>query len=166
MKLVRLSRYLLKRAERVMESRKPDFLIGPQGDPYMQRWWLIPRNRVFNIYLHRILHDDDDRALHDHPWPSVSIMLKGKLGELYRGRDGQTHVRKIQPGRIIWRGPWFAHRLTLWPEFSGLMQPFAVTIFITGPRVREWGFHCPKGWRHWKEFTAPADRGQIGRGCD
>lgn len=41
------------------------------------------------------------------------------------------------------------------------------TLFITGPRYREWGFHCPeKGWVHWRDFTAPNDYGEIGRGCD
>lgn len=43
----------------------------------------------------------------------------------------------------------------------------AITLFITGPRVREWGFWCPKiGWRHWRVFTDPDNTGQIGRGCD
>lgn len=41
----------------------------------------------------------------------------------------------------------------------------AVSLFIAGPKVREWGFHCPNGWVHWREFTA-GDRGElVGRGC-
>jgi hypothetical protein len=51
-------------------ERDPDFIIG--NPPYMLRWWLLPRNPTFNVYYHRILRDDDDRALHDHPWPSFS----------------------------------------------------------------------------------------------
>lgn len=41
------------------------------------------------------------------------------------------------------------------------------TIFVTGPRYREWGFHCAdRGWVHWKKFTATDNRGEIGKGCD
>jgi hypothetical protein len=44
-------------------DRAPDFIIGGAERPYMLRWFLLPRNEVFNIYYHRILRDDDDRAL-------------------------------------------------------------------------------------------------------
>ena len=27
------------------------------------------------------------------------------------------------------------------------------TLFITGPRIRQWGFLCPKGWIYWRDFT-------------
>jgi hypothetical protein len=40
------------------------------------------------------------------------------------------------------------------------------TLFITGPRYREWGFLCPQGWMHWQRFTASNDPGAIGAGCD
>ena len=62
--------------------RKPDFIIGPKDAPYLRRWWIIPRNRLFNIYLHQILRSDDDRALHDHPWINCSIILKGRYMEV------------------------------------------------------------------------------------
>jgi len=32
--------------------------------------------------------------------------------------------------------------------------------------VREWGFHCPRGWMHWKQYTDAQDSGAIGRGCE
>jgi hypothetical protein len=47
----------------------------------MERWHIIPRNRLFNIYLHHFLKSDYDRALHDHPWASLSIILKGEYTE-------------------------------------------------------------------------------------
>jgi hypothetical protein len=49
-------------------KRRPDFIIGGADNPYLLRWWIIPRNRWCNVYLHKILRDDDPRALHDHPW--------------------------------------------------------------------------------------------------
>lgn len=135
--------------------REPDFLIGPnKADPYMRRWWIIPRNDAFNIYYHEILHDDDDRALHDHPWPSLSIMCKGRLREITPDSE-----RIIHRGDVVFRDAETAHRLEL---IGG--EP-AETLFITGPRIREWGFHCPKGWVDWRSFVDPASPGQPGRGC-
>ena len=57
--------------------RTPDLVIGGWDDPYLLRWWLIPRNRWFNVYLHLFLRSDDDRALHDHPWFNLSFLLEG-----------------------------------------------------------------------------------------
>jgi len=138
--------------QRLRPSRAPDFVIGPADNPYLLRWWLIPRNPTFNVYYHCVLRDDDDRALHDHPWPSFSLMVKGKLREITE--DGP---RLIEAGGCVYRSPDMAHRLELVDE------P-AETLFITGPRIRDWGFHCPKGWVHWKDFVAE-NPGEIGRGC-
>ncbi len=62
--------------------RDPDFVIGTADDPYLRRWWLIPRNPVFNLYVHHFLRSDDDRALHDHPWPSVSVILAAAISSM------------------------------------------------------------------------------------
>ncbi|MFD2855392.1 cupin domain-containing protein [Seohaeicola zhoushanensis] len=123
-------------------TRAPDFIIGTPDRPYLLRWWLIPRNDQFNVYYHRFLRDDDDRALHDHPWPSFSVMTSGRLREVTA--EGS---RIVNVGDCIYRGPEFSHRLEL---IDG--EP-TETLFITGPRVREWGFHCPKGWVHWRDFV-------------
>ena len=58
--------------------RQPDRVINSS---YLHRWHILPRNRWCNIYLHRFVGDDDDRALHDHPWWSVSFLLKGAMLE-------------------------------------------------------------------------------------
>lgn len=140
-------------------NRFPDFLIGPEGNPYMERWWIIPRNKFFNIYLHNILHDDDDRALHDHPWWSVSFCLHGDILEVYRKKGSWLEGKRcIGKGDIVFRNGADAHRLEL-------VTKEAKTLFITGPRFREWGFHCPQGWRPWFEFTKSGKPGQMGKGC-
>jgi hypothetical protein len=145
--------------------RRPDFVIGPPDDPYMRRWWVIPRNRWFNIYLHQMLHDDDDRALHDHPWWNVSVILRGGYLEIIRdvweGRAvGVRHYQR-KPGHLVVRSPLLAHRLVLNGE-----KAESWSLFVTGPRLREWGFWCPQGWRVWTEFTKPANTGEIGLGCE
>lgn len=141
--------------------RKPDFIIGGAERPYLLRWWVIPRNRFFNIYLHRFLRDDDDRALHDHPWPWCSIILRGSYIEHTIAAGGIHHQRRCDAGAVRFHRPKFAHRLALIEDRE------CWTLFITGPRVREWGFHCPEqGWIDWRKFTAANDPGAIGRGCD
>lgn len=136
-------------------DREPDFKIGPADDPYMLRWWLVPRNDAFNVYYHVFLHDDDDRALHDHPWPSLSIMVSGSLREIT-----QTGQRILGAGDVVYRAPDMAHRL----ELLHPGKP-AETLFVTGPRCRDWGFHCPKGWVPWKQFVDGDEPGRVGRGC-
>lgn len=149
--------------------REPDFYIGGKENPYLLRWWVIPRNRFFNVYLHKFLRDDDDRALHDHPWVSLSIVLRGGYFEHMPFRFAYRPV-----GSIVFRRSTAAHRIRLDTKavydrdgnYVGTRSVPAWTLFITGPRIREWGFHCPQGWRHWKEFTSEVDSGNIGKGCE
>ncbi len=147
-------------ARRLAPRRKPDRHIGGEADPYMLRWHLWPRNRWCNGYLHVMLRSDEDRACHDHPWRSVSLLLRGPLYEVVRAEDGAETVRLHQTGALVYRSATFAHRLVVLPG-----QP-TMTIFLTGRRVRSWGFWCPKGWRHWREFVSPSDSNIIGPGCD
>lgn len=155
---VALAAGIAPRLEAIAARRSPDFIIGGAENPYMNRWRVVPRNLAGNAHLHEYIRDDDDRALHDHPWWSLSLCLRGRLVEVYR-RRGTTLRREILPGSLVFRSGRFAHRLEV-PE------PGSLTLFLTGPRFREWGFYCPQGWRHWREFTAPGDRSRVGRGCD
>ncbi len=142
---------------RVALHRPPDYVVG--GDePYLYRWWIIPRNRFFNVYLHQFIRSDDDRALHDHPWVWCSWMLAGTYTE-HRIAAGGIHVRRTYTaGAVRCALPSTAHRLEV--------ERGCWTLFFTGPVVRDWGFHCPGGWRHWRVFTDEKDSGRVGRGCD
>jgi hypothetical protein len=145
--------------ERIAERRRPEFVIGSPDAPYLLRWWLLPRNRVFNIYLHRILRNDDDRALHDHPWWNLSYLLSGSYTE-HVIEQGGVHKALVRAERsMTFRRASRAHRLELHdgPAWS---------LFFTGPVIREWGFHCPAGWRPWQLFVSARDKGQVGRGCN
>lgn len=140
-------------------SRDPDFIIGGADNPYLMRWFVIPRNYIFNIYLHRFLRSDDDRALHDHPWFNFSLLLWGEYTEHTIPAGGVQRRIIYRAGDLKFRSAWYAHRVELHagPCWS---------LFVTGPRLRHWGFHCPAGWRHWREFTAPHNTGEIGKGCE
>lgn len=145
--------------EKVEWKRKPDFIVGPPGDPYMLRWWLIPRNNWFNIYLHRFLHSDDDRALHDHPSWNISCLLKGEYTEWSIAAGGVHHAVVYKAGQFKFRLAKTAHRIEL---HNGECW----SLFINGPKLRNWGFHCPRGWRPWQQFVDERDHGAVGRGCD
>lgn len=132
---------------------KPDLVIGDTERPYLLRWHIFPRNRFCNVYLHCILRDDDDRALHDHPWRNCSILLRGSYREI---TPAGRFVRSA--GSVVFRRAEAAHRLEV-------VEGPVWSLFITGPKVREWGFHCPRGWKVWHQFVDPTDRGRVGPGC-
>lgn len=152
-------------AWRVISRRSADVQIGADGygDPYMLRWWAIPRNRYFNIYIHRYYHDDD-RILHSHPWWSVSICLQGALAEFFTptaagaNKPEELSVRHIRSGHIVFRSPDMFHRLEV-------KTPGTVTLFLTGPNIKSWYFACKRGLIHWKDFVNARDTGQVGAGC-
>jgi hypothetical protein len=159
---VKWASWLIRRACR----REPDVVIGGAERPYLLRWFLIPRNPIFNIYLHQFRRSDDDRALHDHPWVNLSILLLGGYFERTIEAGG------IERKELLWAGAWrfrrsgrMAHRIELLEGDAGPKPCW--TLFITGPRYRSWGFHCPEqGWIRWDRFVASDDHGSIGKGCD
>ena len=112
-------------------------LVG--APPFMKRWHLIPRNPFFNVYLHNIF-GADIQTPHDHPWFNLTIVLKGAYCERANGR---TEIREA--GDFKFRSPWFAHRI--WVK----REP-CWTLFITGPRIRKWGFLTRDGWIKSSEF--------------
>lgn len=146
---------------RVMMHRAPDKMIGPVGDRYLIRWYLIPRNRVFNVYLHLFWRSDDDRAHHDHPWLlNFSWLLDGQYIEEMIARGGIRHRIPRRVGAFKLRLGASPHRLEL---VDG--QP-CTTLFITGPMFRRWGFHCrDAGWVDFEAFTKN-DGEEVGKGCD
>lgn len=137
-------------ANQIMD-RMPDFVIG---DNYLRRWWVIPRSEFCNVYLHEIWKSDSDEAMHDHPWDSTSVLIEGSYVE--HTPDGR-YTRSA--GDVVQRLATDLHRLEI--PHGGR----AVSLFITGPKVREWGFHCPKGFVHWKDFVDGSNTGRGGRGC-
>jgi len=132
-----------------LRFRKPDEVIG---NAYMSRWHLRRKQGHHNLYLHRYEGSDDDRALHDHPWRSIGIVLWGDLHEVTEQGE-----KRLWPFVPKYRSATYAHRLRL-------KSKFAITLFFTFPKEREWGFLCPNGWVHWKNFTDKSGK-RTGAGC-
>lgn len=129
---------------------EPDMTIAPDGKPYLYRWHVVPRNPIANVYFHLQVASDPERPLHDHPWDNTSVILAGGYTELYSPNPGgkfhdvEEFARK--PGDVIHRKAGHAHRLIL-PE--GVK--YTMTLFTTGPRIRDWGF-----WKD-RQFTPAKD---------
>lgn len=128
---------------------------GPDSTPYMVRR-IIFRCRWFGIHLHHILRSDSDRALHDHPWSFVSVILWGGYWEWVDGdMDGRVYARVGTwkcPGSVLIRRAEHAHRVTL-------DRPCWSLVF-TGPRRRTWGFYGDSGWLPWREYLGLDERAE------
>lgn len=178
--IVRFGAWLINRTTR----RQPDFIIGGRDRPYLLRWFITPwrgwyrhvpehqltrwqrsvlwcAKRLPVVYVHQFRRSDDDRALHDHPWLcNASILLAGSYTEHTISAGGIHRRTVLTAGDVCIRLGSAPHRIEL---HDGPCW----TLFIAGPVVRDWGFHCPdQGWIPWQRFTATSDPGDIGRGCD
>ena len=121
--------------------------------PYLERYYLLLKDRnwfPFNIFLHKFLKSDID-DLHDHPWPYATLILKGGYWEWLP----QFNSKNEKIGEIaVWRGPGsfrFAkansyHRIELDPDVQ------CWTLFMPGPKQRDWGFLVRNQWVQWEEY--------------
>lgn len=129
---------------------------------YMERYWLVkPRWWTLgcSVRVHHILRSDLDRALHDHPWPFVTVILRGCYSEerplleappLWTAHE-PTLSRWYGPGSILVRRATSRHRLTL-PRHATVW-----TLFIMGPRRQSWGFYTREGKVHWSDYLPSAE---------
>jgi len=143
-----ITQLLHKRIKKITDSRPADLLIDID---YMERWYLIPRNRFFNIYAHRFIGSDAPTP-HDHPWFSFGLILDGQY--LEHTPKGTSHKRA---GSLSFRGPRYQH----WIEVD---QPVH-TLFITGPNLFQWGFLCESGWVHHEQYIAQRGPNRRASGC-
>ena len=142
---------LLKLLDRL--GRKRIVMDRVENEPYLERYYLFLRERErfpFNIFLHKFLKSDPD-DVHDHPWPYATLVLKGGYWEWIPHFD--TVGRKTGEYQV-WRGPGHFriskansfHRIELDPDIT------AWTLFMPGPKQRDWGFLVRNQWIQWEEY--------------
>ena len=138
------------------------------GTNYLRRYRLLPliewkkddevKQFYFpaNIFLHKFTSSDIDRALHDHPWPSVSILLSGELWEIYESEiEGLGEIaRFVKPFRFIFRKATHKHRLIL-------KSDVAWTIFAVGFKQRSWGFWPDGKFVPWRKYLGLSEDATI-----
>ena len=142
---------LLKLLDRL--GRKRIVMDRVENEPYLERYYLFLRERErfpFNIFLHKFLKSDPD-DVHDHPWPYATLILKGGYWEWIPHFD--TVGRKTGEYQV-WRGPGHFriskansfHRIELDPDIT------AWTLFMPGPKQRDWGFLVRNKWIQWEQY--------------
>lgn len=152
--------------KRLLSGQPHQIIGGEHGDPYILRWYVIPRNGLFNWYVHKFLRSDDDRALHDHPWFFISLIMKGQYTE-----QTPAGLRLRKRGSLAYRPALARHRVILdltkqararydlvhreaeagltvgkhtlfEPGMLRAQEEPVWTMILTGRRVRMWGFWC------------------------
>jgi hypothetical protein len=154
----KVSDALLALIVRMTAWRPADQIIGGSADPYMLRWWLTPWRkydrttsphwwqrlaaRLPKAYAHVFLRSDDDRALHDHPWANISILLCGEYTEHTISAGGIHHRIIRRPGDVVFRRAKAAHRIELHNGGDKLQRG------VTGVAMRNvWSFpRYPSGY--------------------
>lgn len=142
---------LLKLLDRL--GRKRIVMDRVENEPYLERYYLFLRERErfpFNVFLHKFLKSDPD-DVHDHPWPYATVILKGGYWEWIPHFD--TVGRKTGEYQV-WRGPGHFriskansfHRIELDPDIT------AWTLFMPGPKQRDWGFLVQNKWVQWEQY--------------
>lgn len=94
----------------------------------------------FGIYKHIITQADKDRHEHDHPWDFWSFILEGGYAEYVNGELQARDLFSLKYNKAE-----FHHKL------AGIIgtNDRCVTLVVTGPRRREWGYRVDKtkdGW--------------------
>ena len=120
-------------------------VIHLEGDPYLVRFRLLVTQSLCG-YLHHILRSDADRNLHDHPFDFVTIVLWGGYYE-----HTPAGRRWCPPGTVIRHSAEDLHRIEI-PAGQT-----AWTLFLRGPRTRDWGFQTPDGWIDWRDYEEAGD---------
>jgi hypothetical protein len=143
-------------------GRKRIVMDRVNDEPYLERYYLFLKERAkfpFNIFLHKFLKSDPD-DLHDHPWPYATLILKGGYYEWIPLFDSK--------GTIIgetrhWRGPGHFricrsnsyHRIELKEGVT------AWTLFMPGPKQRDWGFVKNNQWIQWENYLQQRQKTPI-----
>lgn len=131
---------------RIRDTRQPMLVDGdnPLG-PIYHRYFVIPRNGWFDVYLHNFLRDDAQDP-HDHRMLNISFPSQGEYFEdtfEFKPKLGGPYPpikrRLIKNHSIRIRLPWTPHRVVLKKDADGKPIPMW-SLFIGFPKLREWGF--------------------------
>lgn len=174
LKLLREAREFSKNPDgRTRWSFMSVFKIPSTINPDQTYLWRlrIIQTPLFGIYLHKIMEDDGNRDLHDHPYPFASLILKGGYSEQFvrlersvrdRGLPGIASSRMTPKG--LWGRKKVIHRTHKRGGLNVIRTDSAHriyemldgnpiwTLMFVGPRIRKWGFWTPEGFVPWDEY--------------
>lgn len=121
-----------------------------QADTVYLIRYLLVNTKYFNFYIHRFLRSDGDDP-HDHPWNFMTYVVDGYYNEHKYNLSGidpidgtfdYSHVvNHRNKGSLVFRKATDVHKVVVTEDIPVLEKERApLTICITGPRKREWGF--------------------------
>ncbi len=131
---------------------------GDGQSPYLTRRTLLSLGPLGKLCLHTF-HRSDADVFHDHPFAFATLVLRGGYFDMTPNGFGEW----LKPGAFRARTANHTHRVLLRADTSIDELPAdatsfpelpATTLVWLGPRVREWGFHLPKGWIPWRQYFA------------
>lgn len=138
-----LTRLYLKGAPRMADGSSP---FDDGGAPKQDA--IFPKG--IGIYLHRFHRSDDSQELHDHPWKwALSLILSGGYyEERFMIGDG-VKGRYVLPFMVNLITAKDFHRVDL-------LHEEAWSLFVTGPKFRNWGFLDRKTmtFTPWRDYIA------------
>lgn len=150
----------LGHGDRTKQFRGEDCLSAGAAGCGPLPWLRRPFSRLLQslglaIRVHHILRSDRGRYNHSHPWPYLTIILRGGYWEIMGdGKGGTREVKWRGPGSILFRRAGTFHRLILRGtamEDGTYISKEAWTLFITGPKAGTWGFDVKgKFVPHWE----------------
>lgn len=126
------------------------FFITGKGteDIYMIRYLLV-NTPFFNFYIHRFLRSDHD-VPHSHPWNFLTYVVDGEYYEHKYETQGVMNesstdfmevINHRKKGSVVTRVASDVHKVVVKESISVMEKERApLTICITGPKEREWGF--------------------------
>lgn len=136
------------------------FDIMDRNEPtqvYLHRLRVV-QTPLFGIYLHRIFLPDADRHPHDHPWPFLSLVLRGgyveELSELRMTPAQRPKLRTMRRVGMRTHRRWSIHRMPLRRAHRvALIEPGTMTLVLVGRRSKDWGFWTsPTQWVRWDQY--------------
>ena len=126
------------------------FDIRINGVLYLSRLVLL-RTPWFGLNLHWIHKPDPDRDLHDHPWWFAAFVVSGGYIEITSPEPTTNKKRVRMINFFNKKNTKEAHRITD-------VQPNTITLILTGPKKKSWGFYVPSedgksaNYVPWREY--------------
>lgn len=144
------------------------------GSLYMARGWLVKPHwwtLGWSARVHHTVRSDADRHLHDHPWPNISVILKGVYIEHMPAWPNDSNVvggfgfgltdREVtygmlrRPGDVVKRSAIARHRLEV-----PFVDAGCYSLFIMGPWEQVWGFYTKMGKVEWRTYLGLPPKGE------
>lgn len=147
---------------------KPGYALDAEGFDvdgcWHAKWWRDPvvwalQQLGISIRIHHIITPDYDRAMHDHPWPFLSRVLRGWYIESRPVDNGHPCFvpgtdHEMSQSTMRQAGSWALRHATDRHRVVDVSDGGAVTLFIHGPKAHWWGFYTPAGKVYYRDFDS------------